>query len=68
MRFKAYIPLSDIDIQVANANGTEIEWYASKLEIYAEYGTDCPITSIIISDLVIELDNYDMEFNTIGEN
>ena len=68
MRFKAYIPLSEIDIQVANANGTEIEWYASKKEIYAEYGTDCPITSIIISDLVIELDNYDMEFNTIGEN
>ena len=53
---------------MANANGTEIEWYASKKEIYAEYGIDCPITSIIISDLVIELDNYDMEFNTIGEN
>jgi len=68
MRFKAYIPLSEIDIQVANANGTEIEWYASKSDIYAEYGTDCPITSIIISDLVIELDNFDMEFNTIGEN
>lgn len=68
MRFKAYIPLSEIDIQVANANDTEIEWYASKQEIYTEFGVDCPITPIIIDGLVIELDNYDMEFHTIGEN
>jgi hypothetical protein len=69
MYFIAYLPVNEIDYEVAQANSKELEWFASKQEIYDEFGEGTPSKLIILTHLEIELtDNHIMTFEDIGMN
>ena len=69
MFFKGYLAASELDIDVAKANGTLLEWYGSKEELYYDCGEDADVTEIEIQQFEIELpDGHWMEFDSIGLN
>lgn len=69
MYFIAYLNANQLDIDVAEANDSVLDWFGSKEELYEWCGEDADITTILIPDFEIELpDGYIMTFNDIGLN
>ena len=69
MRFKAYIAANNIDIDVAQANGTLMDWYGSLEELYDDYGVNAEYVEIELEDFEIILDDLSiMRFEDIKEN
>ena len=69
MRFKAYIAANHIDIDVAQANGTLMDWYGSLEELYDDYGPNAEYVEIELEDFEIILDDLSiMRFEDIKEN
>ena len=68
MYFKGYIDANEIDLEVAKANSTTMEWYSSKEDLYEWCGEDVEITEILIIDFELDIDGHIMTFENIGMN
>jgi len=69
MDFIGYLAVNDIDLEVAKANSTLLDWYGSLDEVYEDYGEGADVTEIVICDFEIELmDGYIMSFEDMGLN
>ena len=69
MYFRGFLNASQLDIDVAKANGSCLDWYSSIDDLIDCNGEGADIIEILIPDFEIELDDgYIMTFEDIGEN
>lgn len=54
MTFEAYVAVNKIDLEVAIANDTILEWYPNLEELRAEHGEDAEWSKIELVDVEIE--------------
>ena len=69
MKFKFYIPYSQLDIDIAESTGNPLEGFYANLEELREYeGDDCEWTIIEIDDIMLEYSNCFISFENISLN